>query len=56
MILGPFFVALRFYTRLTTDAKQGWDDYLVPPALVANLALQGSAIGMAPWASSLFEV
>ena len=45
MLLGTIFVTLRFYTRLTTEAKQGWDDVLIVPALAANIALQGSCIG-----------
>ena len=40
MVLGPTFVGLRWYTRLSTEAKPGWDDYLILPALVANFALQ----------------
>ena len=40
MVLGPVFVGLRWYTRLSTKAKLGWDDYLVLPALLANIALQ----------------
>ena len=40
MVLGPIFVGLRWYTRVSTKAKLGWDDYLILPTLLANIALQ----------------
>lgn len=39
MILGTFFVALRFYAQRKTTSSYGWNDYLIPPALVANIGI-----------------
>lgn len=39
MILGIFFVALRFYAQRKTTSSYGWNDYLIPPALLANIGM-----------------
>ena len=56
MILGPMFVALRFYTRVSTKARLGWDDYLIMPALVANISLQAADIGKSCQSKLLLRV
>jgi hypothetical protein len=44
LVLNPLFVGLRFYTRRTTKAKVGYDDYLTIPALFANMILDTTNI------------
>ena len=39
MVLEISFVALRFYAQRKTTSPYGWNDYLIPPALVANIGM-----------------
>ncbi|MCJ1250588.1 hypothetical protein MMC30_007816 [Trapelia coarctata] len=44
IVLDILFVCLRICSRRLADTKLGWDDYLIPPALIMNLAI--SIIGI----------
>lgn len=45
LILGISFVALRFFAQRKTSSSFGWNDYLIPPALVANVGMCAHGIG-----------
>ena len=46
------FVALRFYTRRTTESsKWGWDDIILLPALIMNLGM--CSLGIGPYTLNL---
>lgn len=45
MIAAFLFTTLRFLARRETSSVLGWDDYLIPPALVANLGMCIHGIG-----------
>ena len=38
-------VVLRYIVRRSIHSPHGWDDYLIYPALVANIAVDASCIG-----------
>ena len=42
-------VALRFVARRINKSSPGWDDYLIIPGLIANLAQCALAISTALW-------
>jgi len=44
IIFDVLFVGLRICSRQLADTTRGWDDYLIPPALIMNLAI--AAIGL----------
>lgn len=45
-ILEIGLVTLRFIARRINKSSQGWDDYLIVPGLIANLAQCALAISM----------
>ena len=45
VILELVVVALRLYSKHLTTSPQGWDDYLIHPALFTNLGICALGIG-----------
>ena len=53
IIFDVLFVVLRVCSRQLADTTRGWDDYLIPPALIMNLGIAAIGISKDPLPSRI---
>ena len=48
IVVDILFVGLRIWSRRLASTPLGWDDFLIPPALIMSLAISGIGISKPP--------